>query len=276
MTILNTMKLGYDMYRLYLRFHNLTPQKEEEMIEWMKAKMCWVTNVEGKWNMNAMIFAQTSFAYRDFLNEYLLNFREYIAEYRVATVTRMWHYHRHYLLEGEKDLPAEMMGFDEKTAPIIDKIDEKDYAILQLLLKNARMPTLEIAHRIGMSETNTRHRLKRLIDSGIILGFRTFLNIGQLGYKYFKVHIGLRGYTAKEKSQLITYLHQHKATAYNTELINGHDLEPEFQVKSIEELHGHIRELRERFGSIIRYYEILQYVKEHKFTYLPEIIYHTA
>lgn len=62
---------------------------------------------------------------------------------------------------------------------VIDKIDRK---ILQLLVRNARMPFLEIARECGISGAAIHQRVKKLDEQGVILGSRLEVNPRLLGY----------------------------------------------------------------------------------------------
>lgn len=184
----------------------------------------------------------------------------------------MWHYHRDYLVDRkQKTSIAEEMGFASKREYQIEKIDEVDYKILQVLLKNARMKTIDIARKVKTTEIVVRYRVKKMIEKGIILGFRSFLNINKLGYQYFKLHITLQDLTPDKKEKIFNYIHKHPSTTYTTELVGGADLETEFQVPDNDDFYHCLQELRKEFGDIIRDYEFMQYTKEYKFTYLPEM-----
>ena len=61
---------------------------------------------------------------------------------------------------------------------VIDGIDRK---ILRFLLKNARMPFLEIARECGVSGAAIHQRIKKLEDSGVILGSRMVVDPKKLG-----------------------------------------------------------------------------------------------
>lgn len=61
----------------------------------------------------------------------------------------------------------------------IDKIDQK---ILTYLIKNARMPFLEIARECGISGAAIHQRVKKLEDAGIITGSRLEVNPKELGH----------------------------------------------------------------------------------------------
>lgn len=61
----------------------------------------------------------------------------------------------------------------------IDAIDRK---ILKFLIKNARMPFLEIARECGVSGAAIHQRIKKLEQSGIILGSRLIVDPKTLGF----------------------------------------------------------------------------------------------
>ena len=64
-----------------------------------------------------------------------------------------------------------------KTA--LDAIDRK---ILKYLIKNARMPFLEIARECGISGAAIHQRIRKLDDSGVILGSRLIVDPKMMGF----------------------------------------------------------------------------------------------
>jgi len=272
MTLLNSMKLGYDWYRTFFKFQNLTIDKEEEIINWLKKRASWITKVEGSWDLNTGIFCKNVYEYRDLINQFLLKYSNYIKKYDVAIVTREWSYHRDYLVNKKRKISKPiLMGFDTKKEYKIEQIDKTDYNILKVLLKNARMKSIDIARKLNITEMVVRYRIKKLTQKGIIIGFKPFLDVHKLGYIYFKAHFKLQNITPEKKNKLFSYIHYHPNTAHTTELVGGDDLETEFQVKSNEEFYRYIKEIRMLFGENIRDYEFMQYTQEYKFTYLPEL-----
>lgn len=272
MTLLNSMKLGYNWYRTFFKFQNLTLEKEKEIIDYLKKRASWITKVEGIWDLNTGIFVKNVYEYRDLINEFLLKYSSFIERYNVSIVTREWSYHRDYLLnKKQKTSKPILMGFDSQKEYKTETIDETDYKILKTILKNARMKTIDIAREIGTTEMVVRYRLKKIIKNGIIIGFKPFLNIHKLGYTYLKLHVTLQNLTEEKKKKIITYIHQHPNTVHMTELVGGADIETEFQVKNNGEFYGYIQDLRLKFGEIIKDYKFMQYTQEYKFTYLPEM-----
>lgn len=62
-------------------------------------------------------------------------------------------------------------------------IDEVDQKILSYLIKNARIPFLEIARECGISGAAIHQRVKKLEDAGIIDGSRFIVKPRALGYE---------------------------------------------------------------------------------------------
>jgi len=63
------------------------------------------------------------------------------------------------------------------------KIDGIDKIILHHLMNNARKPILSIAKEVGVSGAAIHQRLKKLENSGLIMGTKTIINTELLGYK---------------------------------------------------------------------------------------------
>jgi DNA-binding Lrp family transcriptional regulator len=50
-------------------------------------------------------------------------------------------------------------------------LDETDHALLRLLKRDARIPTSELARRIGVSRTTVQARMERLERRGVVTGY---------------------------------------------------------------------------------------------------------
>lgn len=59
-------------------------------------------------------------------------------------------------------------------------LDEYDRKILQVLREDGRITVTELAQRIGLSKTPCQQRLRRLIDSRVIIGFTALIDPAKL------------------------------------------------------------------------------------------------
>lgn len=62
------------------------------------------------------------------------------------------------------------------------KVDAIDQKILSYLVKNARMPFLEIARECGISGAAIHQRVKKMEDAGIVAGSRMIVKPKALGF----------------------------------------------------------------------------------------------
>ncbi|UZW56984.1 Lrp/AsnC family transcriptional regulator [Sphingobium sp. JS3065] len=60
-------------------------------------------------------------------------------------------------------------------------LDHFDRKILAILTDDGRISVTELARQVGLSKTPCQLRLKRLMDTGIITGFRAVLDKAKLG-----------------------------------------------------------------------------------------------
>ncbi len=61
------------------------------------------------------------------------------------------------------------------------QLDQFDRKIIEHLSRDGRMAVTELAEKVGLSKTPCQVRLKRLIDDGVIKGFRAVLDMKRLG-----------------------------------------------------------------------------------------------
>lgn len=61
------------------------------------------------------------------------------------------------------------------------ELDDFDRKIVAVLMEDGRITVTDLAQRVGLSKTPCQVRLRKLIDSGVILGFRAVVNSAKLG-----------------------------------------------------------------------------------------------
>jgi Lrp/AsnC family transcriptional regulator for asnA, asnC and gidA len=69
-----------------------------------------------------------------------------------------------------------------KILSIMEKIDNLDRQILEIISQNARIPFKDVAAECGVSRAAIHQRVQRLIDMGVIIGSGYNVNPKSLGY----------------------------------------------------------------------------------------------
>jgi len=60
-------------------------------------------------------------------------------------------------------------------------LDELDRKILAALRKDGRVTFTDLAQQVGLSKTPCQQRVKRLVENGVIVGFRAIVDPAKLG-----------------------------------------------------------------------------------------------
>lgn len=71
----------------------------------------------------------------------------------------------------------------EKSNSVVD-LDDFDQKILKALRQDGRMTFTELAQRVGLSKTPCQQRVRRLLDNGVIVGFRAIIDPGKVGLEH--------------------------------------------------------------------------------------------
>jgi len=78
------------------------------------------------------------------------------------------------------------------------KVDLLNQKILNCLQENARLSNAEIGRRVGVSSPAVAERIRKMEDSGLILGYKTMVSPYEAGYQ-LKAIIILRAFMGKLK-----------------------------------------------------------------------------
>lgn len=267
-TEINIYRLGYKMFRIFIRFQNLTKRVEKEFIDYYvkHPKVSWIFSIEGSYDIIMGVIARTNTEFYNFKEELLYKYSYFVLNIWYNVYVKMPQYKKAYLLNiKNRSAEYKVMGGEEHI-----KIDETDDKILQILAVNARLPLYELANKLGLSPKVIAYRIKNLIKNDVIQSFRVMLNNNIISYRWYKVHFWLKNVTKERRKQLEQFSIQHPNIIYTNDTIGGPDFEAEFHVKDEEELRGFVSEIRDRFHDIIKDYDVLYYYKFHKnLTYFP-------
>ncbi|MFH0700843.1 MAG: Lrp/AsnC family transcriptional regulator [Candidatus Woesearchaeota archaeon] len=263
--VVNSGKLGYYGARLLIKFYHLSPQKEKEIIDYLLSNhhLKWMVSVEGKWDLNIWFLYKFIQELNQFYNDFLSLYRDFIEEKNFSLYSQIDYYSRDYLHHTQKR--------DKIIAYSLDKeevVDSSDQLILGELTKNSRTTILELSRKAQVTPKTIIKKIRALENRKIITGYKTEFDLEKLGFQYYKVHLTLANSTSPQIKQLQGFLHQHPNFIYEDFVLGGYDLEFEMQFKDSKELRAFIDQIREKFFSIIRDYEILHYYKEYKLKFL--------
>ena len=253
-------------YRIFLRFQNLSKEKENALIR--RAVECrftnWVVLCRGHWDMVISMFVNDPGHFQELFNGIIGGFEDFVQEKEVVNYLEMADFNRAYLYGGE---PTEMLEYDGKFRHT--EADALDWKILEQLSTNSRMPTAEIAKNFGVSPDTIRNRINSLEKKKLILGHSVWLNLKKIGLNYYTILLNLKDLSKEREKALHSFALQHRNVIFWVRTIGAYDLNIEIEIGETK-LDEFVAELRNKFGDIIKNMEVLTIKDEFKYTYLTQ------
>ena len=259
-------KLGYLSCRFFLKFMKDSPKKEKEIIQYFinHPKYWWVDSIDGLYDVGVVCWEKSVFDFHKRRIELMAKFRDSIKEFNQSIYTAFYVYRRAYLTnKTSSEMQYTKICCNGTTADY----DDTDLKILKIIADNARAQTIEIAKKLGVSETVIKYRIKKMINNGIIQGFRAMLDLNKIGYYWYKIEFELEDYTKKDA--MLKFFEIHPNIVYAYETVGGSDIEIELEVESHEKFRKVLNEIREKFPEAILSYQHQLWFKEHKLLYFP-------
>ena len=268
---IDTYKLGYDVFRIYINFRYVTQELKEEIIKYfVDYKNSWVVaSVKTEIDLAAVMWVKNLFDFYQFWEKTLDKYEDYFEKYSISIYIYSPCYKKSFLLLNEKDevSDGEMYVVSCGVKPV--EIDETDYKLLNELAVNGRVPLIKLAETIGCSSQSVDYRIKNLIKSGVISAFRVNIDETKLGLHRYKVDIYLKDHNLKKP--VFDYLKNKSYIEYMNLAMGWADLEPEFVVKDMDELSKILEEINFKFSGAIKKQSFFIVEKFHKLRYLPEL-----
>lgn len=261
--VIDNSKLGYFSFRSYLKFFNTTPEKEQEIINWLikDKRVGVVAKIETIYDFVFFIWVKNVYEFDKFWFEFKKKFRKYVWNERVDVFPSVYTFKRKYLIDKKEHEDYEFIGENK-----IVEHDELDLRILRLLAKNARTPLIDISGKLKTPERTVAFRIKKLEKKKVIQGYRVNLDIAKIGYEYFKINIILNNFENYDK--LFEFANMHQNIIYYDKTLQDYDFEIDVEVENRKKLLELIAEIKSKFN--IRNIEILSFKEFHKLELLPQ------
>lgn len=266
-TVIDLHKLGYNIFRFYFTYQYATPEIKEEIIDYfLKCKYAGIVHsIEGSFDLCVYMYLKNLPEFYEFWEKTLSKYRDYFA-IQVLSVYYQEHMYNCSFLIDEKTNRKKVDAFGGRTRV---KIDELDLKILPLLAPNARLSASEIAKQLDVTTVTVTNRIKKLIDLEVIQWFRTSIDFTKLGHRWYKVDIVLKDH--KKLPQIMNYVRLNPNFVGINRSLGYVDLELEFYLKNISEVHRVMEDISVKFPDTIRNYKYVYVIETHKYHFFPEV-----
>jgi DNA-binding Lrp family transcriptional regulator len=270
-TVVDLYKLGFIAPRFHFVYQYVTPEVEKNIIDYfVKNKYTFIiVSTYGPFDLSVL------FGLRDIRKLYAIwqdvqsKFGYYFEKQSLGFYLNEIHLPLTYLLDGKKR-EQKRKPLNLSSSQEIIQLDEIELKILNKLSSNSQMPLTDIGKELNLTARQVSYRIKKLIQSRIVEGFRIEIDIHKLGYEDYKVYIFLKEFNMRNK--IIDYIIQNPHLICIDTTTGESHLELEFHFQNIEDLHRTMHDIQEKFPNAIRNYCHVSVKNIHKWLYLPEIL----
>lgn len=267
-TLINLTKLGYTSYRTMIRLSNIDEQKHKEIIAYLMEhpNVLWLVECGGRWDLLVNFSAHNIIQYNNLLREFRNKFPQQIQNYDILTTIEMSYFGRDFFINKSREI-KEPLYFGREFKP--EKIDKVDLQILNLISEKARLNSVEIAEKIGISPNTIILRIKNMKKTGLIQGFKPLIHLENIPYSGYKALIKFQNITEQKEKEIISYLRTDVNIVGIIRLVGGWDFEIEFEVDSKQKMLEITRNFRDKFKEVIKEFEVIPLFHEHKYNFFP-------
>ena len=263
-TIFNATKFGYSYYKIFLKFHKLTSENENKIIEFITNNPTCINLriLEGTYDLVFSTIQKNISELRVFLQQFFNNFGTYVLEKEIHTTAKTHKFNQKFLYEGKTA---------KKTFSHVDfgnySLDEIDLGIMKLISTNARVKLTEIANDTHIDSRLIKYRIKKLEKERVIVTYATALNLTQINREFIQIDMVLKDPAIIPS--IIDFFDKTNTCIFAYELLGKYDLSIEIYVKNDEMFRGILEKFKMQFLDNYVYYDVSHVYREYVINWSP-------
>ncbi len=263
-TSVNLYRLGFTIYKTYLRLEN-NKTRVTEFIDFLRAhpRVYWIALTDGGWDLMLAIFARHPREFHEIHSSILSAFNEIVLNFGMYTIADMRVYRKHYFVgKGEEYF---RVGGEPETI----SIDKTDYALLKLLSQDARLGYVELGERANVTPAVAKYRIEMMEKKNLITGYHVEVDLTRLGMLFFKAQLFLRSYDIELQKRFRKWCGENPHITYFIQQLGDCSIELEMEVFDYEQYNSIIDEIRGEFSRLVRNFQTVL-IRKSYFNWVPQ------
>lgn len=271
-TYIDFSKLGYNVYRYYFLFQYANPKKRIEIINYFADNKYTIFShtLEGQYDLSVYMAVKDVNDFYHIWDDAFRKYNKYFSKRAFSVWCSEKLYPYTFLIDENLTERNDFENVVECGGKTNLKINDIDLEILKLMAIDARIPTIELANKLKISTQTINSRVKNLIKSGVICGFKVKLDLLKLNYKLCRLDINLNENVKKQP--IIDFLSKnpHLRCIYGS-IGDAADIEIEIILRDLNQIHELMETISNIFPNFIKEYKYHIALTRHKNMYIPDI-----
>ena len=255
-------KFDHISWKVYIRFQNLTTEKEKEMLDYLDKhpNVWWIIRCAGAFDLMFCVLADSIHSFYQEMLEFNTLFSNYVIETELTSHIDPEFYTRGYLAK-ESVIPSKSF----LVKPIRMEFDDLDIKLLDLIGQNCRLPVTELARKLKSTPRIISYKLGQLEKAGVITWYRIILDPSKLGREYYKTLVNFKGITREKEAEFLGFCRSHPDIINISKAAGPWDMEFECEVESYHKYNELMHKIRELFPELIKQYRSLLIYEQLKY-----------
>ena len=263
--LVDITRLKYMNVHIFLQLNQPDPEAEKKLVRIFKSYpfVRAIIKFNGKYDFELALIAKSIEELDEIISKIILDCGKALQHYELLFITKSF---------AGKTFPDSFLKAPELPRPKTlsePKLDEKDYKLISVIAEHADLPLHKLAAKIGLSADAVKYRLKKLQESGVILGFIPVISYDVINYNVYAILLSIANLTPKKEATLKEFLRTNKDVLWGVKTFGKYNVLLYICTKNPDDLIRTTSELRSHFIGDVRDYETLINYEEYKYTYFP-------
>lgn len=271
-TLLDTRRLGFKNYLVYLKLKALN--REKEFLDYLLCfkEVVRLSTCSGSYDLQVTFSVKNEEEFVNCFGKITGKYEEALQQREIFSILEedflgmgilfdKEEAKLHNLIEHKGSAFCQEMEAPTQTYDTV-QLDEKDKFILEAVALNSRVGINELSSKICLAPPAVKNRIKNMIQSGVIKRFYPLVSLSKLGYQWWMVFFKVRNL---EKARFLTFLKYHANVLWYMRLLGRWDYHISIFAKDNAEFHKILDEIRTEFTDTIVEYDSLIIFNQFKY-----------
>jgi DNA-binding Lrp family transcriptional regulator len=273
-TLVDVKRLGHIKHIIYLRLHDFTKEKEEELVEKFKShkNITWVASCGGGWDMGLLVSSSNMEEFSNVFSHITSSCKQHLGDYLILGEIKEDNTAKGLLDESFKPKIIDREGIafqrafqEKKPGKEMIKLKPVEKEVLKTLIEEPLISMTDLAAKTGVSVPTAKDVVACLIKEGIVFGFMPMLSFSKLGYHWHMTFLRFNECSQADERKLIEYFHQHPNILWYIKTVGPWNMTISVFAKDATHYREILNGLRKEFASVIKDYDSVMIFNQHKY-----------
>lgn len=242
----NYSKLGITIYRAYFKLKKKDTATIDKIKKVLAQHQCcpWHSFCEGEFDLRISIEINSTQEIGD-MEQLFINLDRYVAEKQIMIFLNAFSLSKTFIEKNHRELFT-VVDYNNNSISLTDN----EIRLIKILRSDPKIKVTEIASNLKISLKTISKTLKKLKKHQIITGFKSKINMANLGYLPYVALFVLGKYNNLDLKKLQTYCKNQPSIDYFIQGIGSYSIEIVMFAKTTNQFYKTINEIRDEFPFI--------------------------